>query len=84
MIRSAIALLLFSLLVGCYWQKAEVVLPYDHPANPYAQAAPQIAVPPIEGPSIEAVAPNVGGKNTKPTSAMPSPAEGSGAVHQHH
>jgi hypothetical protein len=85
MIRSAIALLLFSFLVGCYRQGAGVVLPYDHPANPNAQAAPPIAVPPIEGPDTEPVAPDVGGEGIKPTPAMPPPsAEGSGAPHKHH
>jgi hypothetical protein len=53
--RSAIALLLF-FLAGFHRQGPGVVLPYEHPANPYAHAAPPIAVPPIEGPDIEPVA----------------------------
>lgn len=61
MIRSAIAFLLFSLLAGCHHrQDGELVVPFNHPASPDAQAAPPIKVPPIQGPDAEPVAPNLG------------------------
>ncbi len=85
MIRSTIALLFLSFLVGCYRQGPGVVLPYDHPANPYAQAAPPIAVQPIEGPDIEPVVPDVGEEGTRSAPAMQAPSpDRSPAPHQHH
>ena len=85
MIRSAFALLLFSLLVGCYRQGEAIVVPYDHPADPYARPAPPIAVAPIEAPDIESVAPQIDETGTKsaPKMETPSPDE-SAAPHQHH
>jgi hypothetical protein len=82
MIRSAFALLLFSLLVGCYRQGEGIVVPYDHPADPYARPAPPIAVAPIEAPDIESVAPEVGEMGAKPAPKKDSP--GGAAPHQHH
>lgn len=84
MIRSAFALLLFSFLVGCYRQGGGIVVPHDHPADPYARPAPPIAVAPIEVPDIESVAPEVG-KGAKPAPKMESPSsEDSAAPHHQH
>jgi len=79
MIRSAIAFLLFSVLVGCHHrQDGAPVVPFNHPANPYAQAAPPIPVPPIQGPDAEAVVPDVGEAGAAPASSAESPPQ------QHH
>lgn len=78
MIRSAIAFLLFSLLAGCYRQGDGIVVPFDHPVSPYAQPAPPIAVPPIQGPDAEAIVPDVEGTGAVPASTTQSP------PHQHH
>jgi hypothetical protein len=85
MIRNAVALLLFIFLFGWHRQTPGVVLPYDHPANPHAQAAPPIVVPPIEGPDIEPVPPDVGMEGAKPAPAMQPPTPNDAAApHQHH
>ena len=84
MIRSAFALLLFSFLVGCYRQGDGIVVPYDHPANPYARPAPPIAVAPIEAPDIESVTPEVGETGAKPAPTMESPSPDGSAAPQHH
>jgi len=84
MIRSAFVLLLFSFLAGCYRQGEGVVVPYDHPANPYAQPAPPIAVPPIETPDIESVAPAVGEAGARPAPKTELPSPGSSAAPQQH
>jgi len=84
MIRSAIVLLIFIFLFGWHRQGPGVVLPYDHPADPYAPATPPIEVPPIEGPDIEPVAPDVAGNGTKPAPATQAPAPDGGAPHKRH
>lgn len=83
MIRSAIALLLFSFLVGCYRQGDGIVVPYDHPADPYARPAPPIAVAPIEAPDIESVAPEVGEAGAKSAPKMEPPSTDDAAPHHH-
>lgn len=83
--RSAIVLFTFIFLFGWHRPGPGVVLPYDHPANPYAQAAPPIEVPPIEGSDIGPVAPpELGPAGTKSAPAMQSPSPSGGAApHEH-
>jgi hypothetical protein len=71
-------------LVGCYRQGEGIVVPYDHPANPYARPAPPIAVAPIESPDIESVAPEVGEAGAKPAAKMEPPSPDDSAAPQHH
>jgi hypothetical protein len=79
MIRSAIAFILFSLLAGCHQgHDGELVLPFNHPANPYAEAAPPITVPPVQGPDAEPVVPILG------EPAATSAPEAGPPPHQHH
>jgi hypothetical protein len=77
MIRSAIVVLFFGFLAGCYKQYDDrLVVPLDHPASPYAESAQPITVPPIRG-RVEEVVPEMGDAEPKPT----PPADP--GVHQH-
>lgn len=82
MIRCAFALLLFSFLAGCHRQGDGIVVPFDHPASPYAQSAPPIEVPAIQG-SAEKVTPDLAGQAPASTQQPPAPSSGDGGAHQH-
>lgn len=82
MIRSAVALLLFSFLGACHRQDDGIVVPLDHPASPYAQSAPPISVSPIQG-RAEDVRPDVG-KETPASMQQPqAPSSGDAGELQH-
>jgi hypothetical protein len=79
MIRSAVVVLLFGFLAGCYKQHDDMlVVPLDHPASPYAEPAGPITVPPIRG-RVEQVVPEVGHAEPRPG----PPADPGVHEHQH-
>lgn len=81
MIRRTAALMCLTVVTAWHaWveQQDQVLIPYDHPANPEARAAPPIRVPRIQGPNIQEVIPDPARQEAKPSTSRPG-----APMHQH-
>jgi hypothetical protein len=84
MIRPAAALSCLFVLTAWVERQDQVVVPYNHPANPAARSAPPIRVPRIQAPNVEDVTPDPAREQPRsPRESQPS-APRSGAPMQHH
>ena len=84
MIRRAAALSCLIVLTAWVERQDQVVVPYNHPANPAARSAPPIQVPRIQAPNVEDVTPDPAREETRsPRQSQPS-APRTGAPTHHH
>lgn len=78
MIRRTAALMCLIVLTGWVEHQDDVLIPYNHPANPAARAAPPISVPRIQGPNVQEVIPDPAREEAKPSAPRPG-----APMHQH-
>ncbi len=82
-LRWATALLIPILLGGCLREDDAVVVPVEHPANPYAESAPAIRVPAIRA-QLTSVTPDLAREAPQsPAAAKEQQAPPSKGGHQH-
>ena len=84
MIGRTFALLCLGLLTAWADRPDGVVVPYNHPANPYARSAPPLVVPRILAPNVEDVTPEPAREESRPPREQQRSSPGAGApAHQH-
>jgi hypothetical protein len=82
--RHLIAPLCLALLIVWVDGLDGVVIPYSHPANPYARSAPPIVVPRIQAPNVKDVTPEPAREDTRPPrQQQPSHPGPAAPAHQH-
>ncbi|MBI5128892.1 MAG: hypothetical protein HZA66_05580 [Rhodopseudomonas palustris] len=81
--RRSIALAHVLLLGAWVEQRDAVVVPYNHPANPHAPAAPPIAIPGMRGPELKEIIPDPAKETPSSPRSSGSSSSGDGARTQH-